>query len=374
MRVGIDTSNLTGGGGVTHLAELLRHADPRECGFDRVVVWGVKKTLDHLDARPWLDLVAEPELEHGLRARVRWQRGRLDQLARASSDVLFVPGGAYTGSFSPVVTMFRNMLPFQFRERARFGLTRVFARLTLLHFVQSWTFHRSDGVIFLSDFALERVGRGLRSVAVIPHGVSDRFRMEPREQKPLASYSYERPFRFLYTSIIDMYKHQWQVARAVIDLRDRGLPVALDLVGPSYPPAMRRLERALREDRHGVVRIRGAIPHADLAQIHRQADAFVFASSCENLPNILLEAMAAGLPIACSDRRPMPDILQDGGAYFDPEDPSVIANTLLHVATEADLRQRIAARAFAIASEHSWERCARETFAFLRAQYSRIPT
>ena len=43
----------------------------------------------------------------------------------------------------------------------------------------------------------------------------------------------------------------------------------------------------------------------------------IFASSCENMPNSLVEGMASGLPIACSDRGPMPEILKkDGGLYL----------------------------------------------------------
>ena len=58
---------------------------------------------------------------------------------------------------------------------------------------------------------------------------------------------------------------------------------------------------------------------AALPEHLREAELFVFASSCENLPNILIEGMAAGLPIACSRRPPMPEVLGDAGESFDPE-------------------------------------------------------
>ena len=51
-----------------------------------------------------------------------------------------------------------------------------------------------------------------------------------------------------------------------------------------------------------------------------KSNIFIFASSCENMPITLIEGMASGLPIACSDRGPMPEVLQDGGVYFNPED------------------------------------------------------
>jgi hypothetical protein len=47
-------------------------------------------------------------------------------------------------------------------------------------------------------------------------------------------------------------------------------------------------------------------------------DLLIFASLCENLPNILLEAMNSRLLIACSSVEPMPSVLKGGGIYFGP--------------------------------------------------------
>ena len=94
------------------------------------------------------------------------------------------------------------------------------------------------------------------------------------------------------------------------------------------------------------LRWHGAVPHEALAAHYAAAELFVYASSCENLPNILVEAMAAGLPIACSDRGPMPEVLGDAGAYFSPEDPDSLAALLRDLAADAPRRDGLAARAF----------------------------
>ncbi|EMN94794.1 hypothetical protein LEP1GSC110_4505 [Leptospira interrogans serovar Medanensis str. UT053] len=54
MILGIDASNIYSGGGVAHLAELLRAANPPHFGFERVIVWGGEKILDKLENRNWL--------------------------------------------------------------------------------------------------------------------------------------------------------------------------------------------------------------------------------------------------------------------------------------------------------------------------------
>jgi len=367
VSVGIDASNLRAGGGVTHLTEIVRHLEPEAAGIGRVTVWGSARTLAQLPDRPWLTRAHEPALDGALPRRLWWQRFRLPRLA-ARCDVLFAPAASGRARFHPYVTMCRNMLPFDRKEMWRYAFSRIFFRLALLRVGQAAAFRDADAVIFLNDYARRIVAQetGERAeYTVIPHGVSDRFRSAPREQNGVA----DRPFRFLYTSIIDLYKHQWEVAEAVLRLREEGLNIVVDFAGPAYPPAMRKVEAVLTRhpDARGAVNFLGPVAHADLPSLYARADAFVFASTCENMPNILIEAMAAGLPIACSRSAPMPEILQDGGVYFDAEDPASIADALRSLVADPALRAAKAARAFELASAFSWTRCANETFTLLAA-------
>jgi hypothetical protein len=133
LTVGIDAANLRRGGGVTHLVEVLRAARPEDQGIERVVIWGGGQTLNAVDNRPWLDKQRQTELDKGLLHRSLWQRYRLSQVARdAGCDVLFVPGGNFVGNFHPVVTMSRNMLPFEWHELKRYGWSIFTLKLLLL--------------------------------------------------------------------------------------------------------------------------------------------------------------------------------------------------------------------------------------------------
>lgn len=372
MIVGIDASNLRAGGGVTHLVELLRAAAPRAAGIERVRVWGGRQTLAQLPAREWLETIHEPALDGSLLQRTLWQRRRLTKLAREGCSLLFAPGGSAVADFHPFVTMCRNMLPFEKQERARYGWSVNRFRLEVLRLAQSSTFRRADGVIFLTDYAsqevLRQTGKLTAATATIPHGVSDAMRAVPRPQRPLASYDARNPFRLLYVSIVDVYKFQWTVAEAVAALRSRGLPIVIDFIGPTYPAAFQKLQAVLRRlDPAGeFLRYQPALRGDALVQQYKSADAFVFASSCENMPNILLEAMGAGLPIASSARGPMREVLGPEGVYFDPEQVDSIAAALDRLVSDDVLRARIAADAYARASRFSWRECAERTFRFLR--------
>jgi glycosyltransferase involved in cell wall biosynthesis len=155
------------------------------------------------------------------------------------------------------------------------------------------------------------------------------------------------------------------VVRAISILRQQGLPIVLDLVGPAYPPSLKQLNAEIRQQPW--VSYHGAIVFNELHQQYAKADLGLFASSCENMPNILLETMASGLPIACSNKGPMPEMLGNAGLYFDPEKPEEIAGALLTLIKSPSLRTELAQASYARAQEYSWKRCANETFGFLNA-------
>jgi glycosyltransferase involved in cell wall biosynthesis len=373
MILGIDASNIRAGGGVTHMVELLRAAEPEKYGFGKVVVWSGRNTLAKLDDKPWLIKNNPPELNKGLIRRTLWQKQKLPRAARsAQCDLVFVPGGGTPGHFRPFVTMSRNLLPFETREFIRYGFSWMTLRNFVLRITQSLSFRRADGVIFLSEYAknavLKVAGNINCNTVTIPHGLSPRFIMKPKEQFSISEYNADNPYRLLYVSIVDTYKHQCHVARAVADLRTKGLPLALHLVGPAYPPSLKRLRTTIAQvDPDGKwLKYHGAVPYTELDRHYADADLGIFASSCENMPNILLETMAAGLPVASSNKGPMAEVLGNAGVYFDPESPDEIADALLQMINSSELRAELSERSFKRAQGFSWEKCANQTFDFLK--------
>lgn len=369
--LGIDASNIRAGGGVTHLVELLRAARPESYGFGRVIVWGGSETLSQLEDRNWLSKASDPLLNRALPYRSFWQRFKLKRLAEAAGcSVLFVPGGSDTSGFKPMVTMCQNLLPFEWRELRRYGLSWMSLKLGLLRFTQSRTFRKADAVIFLTQFSRDAVLRVLGvlsgKIAVIPHGVDPRFFCAPRLQRKPDEFSAVNPCRILYVSAVDVYKHQWHVIEAVAKLRASGLHVALDLVGPPAS-GFARLQAALsRFDPSGkFISYQDAVPYVELHDRYASADIGVFASTCETFGQILTEAMASGLPMACSNRSAMPGILGEAGVYFDPENPNSIAASIRRLIDSPELRTKMSQAAYERARQFSWSRCADETFALI---------
>ncbi|HYW48991.1 MAG TPA: glycosyltransferase family 1 protein [Gemmatimonadaceae bacterium] len=372
MIVALDASNLRDGGGRTHLIELLRAADPALDGAMTVHVWGAPETLATLAPRPWLHLHTIGSANDGQLARWWWRNVTFPRDVKAvGATVLFAPGGLLAPAHCPRVTMSRNMLPFEPRERARYGNSHIGLRLRLLHRLQRAAFRRADGVIFLSEYArrtvLDDAGPLRGRVAVVPHGIAARFR-DARVSRPQSS-----AFQWLYVSIVDLYKHQHLIASAVLDLADAGHDVRLDLVGRAYAPALDSLHAVMRaRDPQGrIVRYLGEIPYQELHERYAAADGFVFASTCENFPNILCEALAGGMPCAVSDAGVMPEVAGDAAVYFDATDARSAAQALARIAGDPALRGELSARAITRTAGWTWDRCARDTFRFLRQCASR---
>ena len=372
MHLGIDASNIRAGGGVTHLVELLGVAEPALHGFKRVIVWGGTDTLQQIEDRPWLIKVSDPLLDQSLPERLYWQRFLLDHLAhQAECEVLFVPGGTYSGTFQPFVTMSQNLLPFDRNEARRYGISWMFLKLQMLRKLQSQTMRRAGGVVFLTDHAREVVMRTLKQLdgptVLIPHGINNMFDFPPRPQYGINHYSPQNAFCILYVSTVTVYKHQRRIAEAVAALRNKGLPVNLELVGSAYPPALRRLRKTLMRLDPGeeFIRYRGLISHDELHKEYKHADAFVFASSCETFGQIVTEAMSAGLPIASSNTGTMRELLADSALYFNLEKQTEITEVLEKLIKDPSLRAHLALGAYQRAQTFTWERCARATFDFI---------
>ena len=105
------------------------------------------------------------------------------------------------------------------------------------------------------------------------------------------------------------------------------------------------------------------LPAEDLEGLYALADAFVFPSLAEGFGLPVLEAMARGVPVACSDRSSLPEVAGDAALLFDPEDPRAIAAALARLLGDAALAERLRGAGRARAATFTWERCAELTAA-----------
>jgi glycosyltransferase involved in cell wall biosynthesis len=380
--IGVDASRNRSGGAREHLIGVLENLDPIAQGIAQVHVWAYQALLDVLPQHPWLIKHAVPALENGLIPQLWWQAYNLSsELKKNGCHILFTSDASSLCRFSPSVVLSQDLLSYEPGVMSSFAWGRARLRLLAIRYLQNAAFRRASGVIFLTQYAanlIQSICGHLRNIQVIPHGVNPRFFENSQaittDKTVFSTGTKSDPIRCLYISNAALYKYQWVVIEAIGLLRQKGIAIELDLVGGGSGPAQNKIKAQITStDPQGqFVRQHPFVPHAALLDHLSSADIFIFASGCEAFGITLLEAMAKGLPIASSNRSSIPETLQDGGLYFDPENPLEIANAVEKLIFDPALRDGFGARARQLATQYSWERCSRETWGFIVDTYKQI--
>lgn len=374
MKVAIDASRVRSGGGVAHLIGILSASKEAPQGITEVHVWAYASLLARLPNFSWIIKHHAEAVEQSAIKQLYWQATKLaDEIRLAGCDIMFAADASTLCRFKPMVVLNQNMLPYESGMVSIFGWTRERLRQHFIYRVQKRAFQAAEGNIFLTNHAATQVQAHTGMVSnpiCIAHGVDELF----TQTKHIAVWpaQAERAIRCVYVSPIYEYKYQWVVVRAIKLLRDRGVNIELDLIGGGGARARRILAKEIsRCDPEGKFsRVEEFLPHSEIAARLAESDLFVFASGCETFGISLLEAMAVGLPIACSNRSSLPETLQSAGVYFDPEDEVSIASALEQLVHDASLRKKVSMKAQELAKAYSWQRCATETWRFLNTVYA----
>jgi glycosyltransferase involved in cell wall biosynthesis len=176
-----------------------------------------------------------------------------------------------------------------------------------------------------------------------------RRRLELGERPVVLSLSAKRPHKNLTTLFC---------AVAALDPERRPA-----LVVPGYPTPHEAELRALAAEIgiHAQVRMPPWLPPADLEGLYRMAACVVFPSLYEGFGLPVLEAMARGVPVACSNRSALPEVAGDAALLFDPEDVGAIRAAMARLLTDRELVERLGAAGRGRAAQFSWERTAELT-------------
>ena len=127
---------------------------------------------------------------------------------------------------------------------------------------------------------------------------------------------------------------------------------------PRYPGAMDLATK------FGVrVLVLGGVSADDLPVLYAAARFFVFPSLYEGFGLPVLEAMASGTPVVCSNTASLPEVAGDAALLVDPCDVSALAGAVSRLSADAALRADLRERGLARAIKYTWERTAAETVA-----------
>jgi glycosyltransferase involved in cell wall biosynthesis len=366
MRVGLNLVYLVPGhtGGMeTYARELIR-------GLGRVapeieLTAFVSREGAAAAGEPWLEQCAHVTVPVNSTSRIGWVRGEqlhLPGLARrAGVDLVhsLATTGPGRGRFRRVVTV--HDLIYKVHPEAHFGVISMGMAVLVPLSVK-----RADRVIAVSQSTADDVVRYLHvpreRIDVVPNGVgappaTGMPAQEVRERLGLG----ERPL-VLCTSAKRPHKNLLRLLDALASIPAERRPLT---VITGYPTQHERElnDRAVQLAIHDDVRILGWVTQDELEGLYAAATALVFPSLYEGFGLPVLEAMARGVPVACSNRSSLPEVAGDAALLFDPEDTAAIASSIERLLVDSDLREQLIARGRDQAARFTWDACATATAA-----------
>jgi alpha-1,3-rhamnosyl/mannosyltransferase len=279
----------------------------------------------------------------------------------------------YRPGVRTVLTVY-DVIPLRHPEHSS-ARARLFFRLTtalaLRSAAQVLTISEATRQDFVTDF---QVPAG--HIHAIPLAADPAFRPQPPQVIEEVRRRYNLPDRFvLYLGSNKPHKNLVRLVQAWLDVLCRLQVAGCRLViagawNPRYPEARMLAEQAnnLRPSTFNLQSIvwLGRVPEADLPALYAAAVAFVFPSLYEGFGLPVLEAMACGAPVICSDVSSLPETAGDAALLVDPTDVDALATALGRVLNEPNLAADLRARGFEQAARFTWERTAAETLSMYR--------
>lgn len=320
---------------------------------------------------PWGNLLPARTVPVRSADRVQWVLGEQALLppmaARDGVDLLHS-----LASTAPLWGPFRRIVTVHDLIYARFPEAHLGIRARGMRLLVPAAVRRSHRVIVDSqstrDDLIELLGVPIERMDVVHQGLGAPVRATPMAEEELRrrldlgtrgvvlSLSAKRPHKNLLRLI---------EALARLDADTRPLLV-LPGYSTSYEDELkaRVRELSLQED----VRFPNWVSSEELEGLWAISQAFVFPSLYEGFGLPVLEAMARGVPVACSDASSLPEVAGDAALLFDPLDVDAIASALARLLAESSLSATLRERGLRRVRGFTWEQTAQQTL----ASYARV--
>jgi glycosyltransferase involved in cell wall biosynthesis len=329
----------------------------------RVTAFVNREAAAERDA-PWGGAVRAVTVPVNARNRVQWVAGEQVLLpvlaARAGVDLVHS-----LASTAPALGRFRRVVTVHDLIYARFPETHAGIRDLGMKALVPLAVRRSHRVLADShstrEDLIELIGAPAERIDVVPLGLGSVRREQPLSERDVrARLGLGERGVLLSLSAKRPHKNLLALLGAFARLPAAGRPV---LVLPGYPTDH---ERELRERARALgiedeVLFPAWISPAELEGLWALADAFVFPSLYEGFGLPVLEAMARGVPVACSNASSLPEVAGEAALLFDPRDEAAIAEALQRLLSDRALADRLRVLGVQRSREFTWERTARLT-------------
>ncbi len=225
------------------------------------------------------------------------------------------------------------------------------------------TAERSSHIIAVSSHTASQVEEHLgvprSQISVVHHG------SEPQEPPAedvrnviLRRLGVQRPF-LLHVGALQVRKNLIRLVDAFERIPSE---YSLVLAGPLGYRAQEILDHVEHSKARDRIHLPGHVSDDVRAALYNDAEVLVFPSLEEGFGLPVVEAFGAGLPVVASNVSAIPEVTGDAAVLVDPHSPDAIAQAVVSVLDDSDLRESLRARGLARAARFTWRRCAEGTW------------
>ena len=262
-------------------------------------------------------------------------------------------------SSCPTVVTIHDVIPF-----LKYSDKRGFDKMAICGL--NWlAAHRASAIITVSELSKKDILRVLgvpeSKVKVAHCGMGSYVAVQPKPDL----YSQFVPYFACMTARHFEAKNTTLAIKAWRIFRERtGFPHRLLIGGGTTEEGRARLTEAIGgvED----CNLLGFVPDESFSSFLHSAEAFIIPSLYEGFGLPALEAMACGTPLLSSNRASLPEVGGDAALYFHAEDPEQLANLMIRVATDPELRTRMISQGKAQAQKFTYSESARNILSLYR--------
>jgi glycosyltransferase involved in cell wall biosynthesis len=226
---------------------------------------------------------------------------------------------------------------------------------------------------FTRDCLVERYGIEADRIDVIHTGYGREFRRigdEARLASVRAAYKLDRPFLFYPAATWPHKNHLGLLAAVKLMIERWTFDGELVLTGIAMGENDALLREIARLGLERSVRLLGYVEQQDLPCLYSLATALVFPSLFEGFGIPLVEALACGCPVVCSDATSLPEVAGAAGLLFDPRSVEDMAHKIWSLWSDVELQSELRRRGVERARLFDWQETARQTLEVYRKAVS----
>jgi len=369
LKIGIDASRSISGGAIEHLRGILLNTSYKVKKIKRVYIWAPSSTLIKLPNHTWLEKISTDSLKKYILKSFFWQAFILPKICKKLDiSLLFNTSASSLCSFKPSLTLLQNILPFENQIILKYKFyQKSFYRNLILRFVFIRCLKNTNHVIFLSKYSKKVASNfiKIKNYSIIAHGVDKSFYKVNYKQIIKKKH---HSINALYISNALIYKNQWNVIAAIAEIRKRyKINIKLKIVGGGSGLALKKmnLSKFKHDKNNKFINLYGYSTKNQIKKYYQNSNIFIFASSCESFGITLLEAMSTGIPIVCSNKSSLPEIIKNNTIYFNPENIKEITAAIMKILTNNLLRNKISKGAKKRSKYYTWEKSSKLTWQIL---------